>query len=112
MSEKISFPELTRHDLDEKELALILFRITGQAYVFAQSSTMRWGENGKVEHQDATIFPEGFCQIMPLKHESEFDYWYGYVRSEYQFFVSPQTATLQLIYYWMKWNELGKPKPF
>lgn len=112
MSNKMPFPELEQHDLNEKELVIILFRLTGKVYEFASHSTMRWGENGHVEEMDDLTFPEGFCQIMPDGFESEFDYWYGYVRSEHQIFVSPQTATLHFIYYWMKWNELGRPKPF
>jgi len=107
----MQYPDLLKHDLDQKELSLILHAVTGHLYTFAVSSDMRWGKDGRVESMGED-FPNGFYQLMPHKMDDGFFDWYCYRRDEQQFFASPQTATLHFIYYWTIWQGQGKPKAF
>lgn len=103
--------ELANKKLNDHEITALLFNLTDCIYTFASSSDMRWGKDGKVKHMDKS-HPDGFYQLMPDSLDDGFFDWYCYNREDQQFFETKENATLHFIYYWMKWNNAGKPKPF
>jgi hypothetical protein len=111
ISQSPKFPDFKSPNPSERELTTLLYNLTGHVYVFATSSSMRWGKDGEIEKMGEAN-PNGFYQLMPDTLDDGFFDWYCDERSEQQFFPSIEPATLQFIHYWMKWNALGKPNPF
>lgn len=105
------FPELKWEQLEPDDITRMLFHLTGTVYTFAVASDARWGEGGEIKNMIGKNH-EGFFQLMPHTLDDGFFDWYCEKREEYQFFETKENAALHFIYYWMKWDKLGRPKPF
>lgn len=74
-----------------------LFAITGNEYVFAESSVRKW--NNRM--QDGLFF-----QLMPLNSDDGFFDWYTDKTPNQQFFVNKAEAILRFVKNWIEWKKI------
>lgn len=102
---KYLFIDLPNQQLNDREITVILYNLTGCFYSFAAATDMKWGENGEEKTSNLE-----FYQLMPDSEDGGFFDWYCDVRTYHQFFDRKEDAVLHFINYWFQWKyaNLGK----